>query len=130
MLRPAFALAVLAGSATLLGPMASAQARTTLACYPTAKVAPRACVVFAAPGPVVRQLRVSLRSLRWKNWGTGRATGTGRLQRDGKRAGVRLVADRRLDSGIGGSTFYSRLTLIDRAGHRQSLGLDSFTEAS
>lgn len=129
MSSPPRAVVALVVSAILLCPTASAQAKSTLACYPAPKAAPRRCVVFALPGPVIRQPRVSLRSLRWKHWGTRRTTGTGRLLRDGIRVRVRIIADQRLSTGTGGS-FYSRLTLIDQSGHRQSFGLDSYTESS
>lgn len=128
--RPGPRIAALLAAVALLAAPALAQARTTIACHPYAKSAPRTCLVFSLPGAVTRQHRLSLSRLRWENWGSRRATGSGRLLIGRVRVRVRLVADQRQPGLETGDTFYTRLTVIDRAGNRQSLGLDVHSESS
>lgn len=108
---------------------AQSATRTTLACYPQTSAKPRACVVYALPGPVIQGPRVSLSDIRWSTWGAKRATGTAKLLRRGKRVSVRLIADVRMRA-FRADYYYSRLTVTDRSGARQRINLEEITESS
>ncbi len=107
----------------------AAVAGTTIACYPTPKVHPRDCTVFGLPGTVTRNARIVLSRMQWSAWGARTAVGRGRLLRRGRQVRIRVVASQRF-SGTLAEHYYSRLTLIDTAGHRQRVNLEEITESS
>jgi hypothetical protein len=114
---------VCAAAALLSAPAAPAQARTVMFCVtyegsPVHLVKPRTCTVYFGGTnlEVTGQNTVGLRRLRWRGWGSPRATGRGRLSRD-EGVAARLTLSRRRTCQDG-SAAYTRARLTVRGNAR------------